>query len=146
MSPGWVGAVAWPLGVCPAHRFRKGFHAFPEGGLVETWMVRRCCWAPRSVPCASASKGFPRVLFLRPVALAVAVAVAVPFPVGDAVAARQVGERRREAGRRRRREGEEVALLYSKRVPNQGGLGKKQTKQVQKQAKQAFRALSLIHI
>ena len=43
-----------------------------------------------------------------PVALAVAVvvavvvAVAVPFPVGDAVAARQVGERRREAG-----EGEE---------------------------------------
>ena len=35
LGVGWFGAGARPLGVCPAHQFRMGFHAFPGGGLVE---------------------------------------------------------------------------------------------------------------
>ena len=30
----------------------KVFHAFPGEGLVEVWLGRHCCQAPKSVPCA----------------------------------------------------------------------------------------------
>ena len=32
LSPGWVDAAARPLGVCPAHRFRKGSSRQEVGG------------------------------------------------------------------------------------------------------------------
>ena len=100
MRSGLSGAAARPLGVCPAPRSRMVFHAFPGGGLVEIWFVRRCCQAPKSVPCAYVCIGFAKW---------------------------HVRGRRMEAGGGEGEEEEEkkeeaAAVLYSKRLPNQGGL------------------------